>query len=156
MKPGYIIFKIRSAIDEHMELALRLVCLAMAGVASALALFVIHYFFNIFDMESIGFFIMFSVGILIVSVVLLLIMLMVISFTSDISPDEKIRLHNEISMLHADISVLQSDNWLEEVKKSLGDKYHRISSNQRLLDERNRLIRNKKYYLETIEKLVKC
>ncbi|WP_300002263.1 hypothetical protein [uncultured Cedecea sp.] len=64
-----------------------------------------------------------------------------LAFSNPLS-NKKIKKYNAEILYHFNrIELLKSEEWEDIVKDSMGGKYKRISSQQYLIDERNRLIR---------------
>ncbi|TDN48089.1 hypothetical protein [Scandinavium goeteborgense] len=156
MKFKHMIFKARTFLEGKIKYPAYLILLGLISGLSVSVIYLIHLNFSIFDSPTITYGFWLSYAITLIGMASFISILLFFLFTSSVSPEEKLKLSNEIHHIRKELDALQSDNWLEPVKQSLGDKFPRISSQQRLIDERNRLIRNREYYLKTIEELVKC
>jgi hypothetical protein len=97
------------------------------------------------------------IGIFLFSIggILFIFMGLILAFTNSMSPEEKDKHIKEINIIKAQIAELQSDNWKDVIITSIGEKYNRITSQQYLEDERESQIRSRRYYLRTLEELIK-
>jgi len=96
-----------------------------------------------------------GIFIAVIALVMFACMAAVFAFVGSASPEIREVLVNEIRTLNKEISVLQSEHWLEMVKESLGTKFDRITSQQYLLEERNALIHRRRCSIEAIEAFLK-
>lgn len=91
-------------------------------------------------------------GIGISSGLLSALIFLTLSIVNPLTQKEIQNLRSNVAYHKSQINSLRSDEWNCIVKKSLGDKFNRITSQQFLLDERDNLIRYHQQFLDNAER----
>ena len=91
-------------------------------------------------------------GISISSGLLSSLLFIILSFANPLTQKEIQKLIRDVAYHKSQIDLLKSDEWNCIVKRSLGEKFNRITSQQFLIDERDNLIRYHQQLLDIAER----